>query len=110
MVWKASENSPPSMRLWPQHARCRKAEGRRRTRMKTTVPRAAIAPGDPAPDFSLPAVNRDGTVSLADYRGRTSVLLALMRGLYCAFCRRHIAQLGTTYQKLKPLGVDTLAV
>jgi peroxiredoxin len=78
--------------------------------MKTTVPRTAITPGEPAPDFSLPAVNRDGTVSLADYRGRTPVLLALMRGLYCAFCRRHIAQLGTTYQKLKPLGVDTLAV
>jgi len=78
--------------------------------MKTTVPRAAITPGDPAPDFSLPAVNRDGTMSLADYRGRTPVLLALMRGLYCAFCRRHIAQLGTTYQKLKPLGVDMLAV
>jgi hypothetical protein len=47
---------------------------------------------------------------LADYRGKTPVLLAMMRGLYCAFCRRHIAQLGTTQQKLRALGVDTLAI
>jgi peroxiredoxin len=69
-----------------------------------------VAPGEPAPDFVLPAVNRDGTVSLSDYRGRTPVLLAMMRGLYCAFCRRHIAQLGTTRQKLLSLGVEVLAI
>ena len=51
-----------------------------------------------------------GTVSLADYRGKTPVLLAMMRGLYCAFCRRHIAQLGTTRQKLRALGVEALAI
>jgi hypothetical protein len=55
-------------------------------------------------------VDRDGTVSLADYRGKTPVLLALMRGLYCAFCRRHISQLSTTRQKLQPLGVEALAI
>jgi hypothetical protein len=38
------------------------------------------------------------------------VLLAIMRGLYCAFCRRHIARLATTRQKLLPLGVEALAV
>ena len=73
--------------------------------MSTTESRPPVSPGEPAPDFVLPAVNRDGTVSLADYRGKTPVLLAMMRGLYCAFCRRHVAQLGTTRQKLRPLGV-----
>jgi hypothetical protein len=58
----------------------------------------------------LPAVNRDGSVALADYRGKAPVLLAMMRGLYCAFCRRHIAQLGTTRQKLQALGVEALAI
>jgi peroxiredoxin len=78
--------------------------------MSTSELRAPISPGEPAPDFVLPAVDRPGTVSLADYRGRTPVLLALMRGLYCAFCRRHIAQLGTTRWKLQALGVEVLAI
>jgi peroxiredoxin len=72
--------------------------------------RAPISPGQPAPDFQLPLANEAGTVSLADYRGKTPVLLAMMRGLYCAFCRRHIAQLSSTQQKLKTFGVETLAI
>jgi peroxiredoxin len=80
--------------------------------MMTTGLRPPVSPGEPAPDFVLPAVNLDGTetVSLADYRGKRPVLLAMMRGLYCAFCRRHIAQLGTTREKLKALGVEVLAI
>jgi peroxiredoxin len=80
--------------------------------MTVTESRPPVSPGELAPDFVLPAVNLDGieTVSLADYRGRKPVLLAMMRGLYCAFCRRHIAQLGTTRQKLNPLGVEVLAI
>jgi peroxiredoxin len=78
--------------------------------MITTESRQPVSPGEPAPDFVLPAVNHDGTVSLGDYRGKTPVLLALMRGLYCAFCRRHIAQLATTRQKLRALGVEVLAI
>ena len=77
--------------------------------MATTDARP-ISPGEPAPDFTLPRVNEAGTVSLADYRGKTPVLLAMMRGLYCAFCRRHIAQLSTTRQKLKALGVEALGI
>jgi peroxiredoxin len=38
--------------------------------------------GDPAPHFALPAVNREGQVSLDDYRGRSSLLLGLFRGLH----------------------------
>jgi peroxiredoxin len=80
--------------------------------MRTTAARPPISPGEPAPDFVLRVVNADatGTVSLADYRGRSPVLLAMMRGLYCAFCRRHIAQLGMTRQKLKAVGVEVLAI
>jgi peroxiredoxin len=79
--------------------------------MVRTGSRPPLSVGETAPEFVLPVVNQDGreTVSLQDYRGR-AVLLAMMRGLYCAFCRRHIAQLGTTYRKLQPLGVDVLAI
>lgn len=66
--------------------------------------------GKPAPDFTLPAVNREGTISLADYRGKSHLFLAIFIGLYCPFCRRNIAQLGGATEKLRDLGVDTLGV
>ena len=69
-----------------------------------------LRPGDPAPHFALPAVNREGQVSLDDYRGRSPVLVALFRGLHCPFCRRQLVQLGTTQEKLKAVGVETMAV
>ena len=37
--------------------------------------RPTVFLGDPAPDFALPAVDGSGTVSLADYRGRTPLFL-----------------------------------
>lgn len=48
----------------------------------TTDRRSSLQPGEPAPDFVVPAVNREGSVSLADYRGRSPLLLALFRGIY----------------------------
>lgn len=69
-----------------------------------------IQPGDSAPDFCLPAVHREGTVSLADYRGRTPVLLALFRGFYCPFCRRQMGQLAAAAEKLKVQGLEVLGV
>lgn len=72
--------------------------------------RPPVAPGEAAPDFKLPAIDRTETVSLADYRGRSPVFLALLVGLWCPFCRRQIARMGTTEGKLKALGVETLGV
>jgi peroxiredoxin len=72
--------------------------------------RNPVAPGEPAPDFKLPAVDRPETVSLADYRGRSSVFLALLIGLWCPFCRRQIALMGPMEQRLKALDVETLGV
>ncbi len=78
--------------------------------MTMTESRRPVAPGEPAPDFTLPAVNGAETVSLASYRGRSPVFLALFVGLWCPFCRRAIAQVGATEGKLKALGVETLGV
>jgi peroxiredoxin len=72
--------------------------------------RRPISPGQPAPDFELPAVDGSGTVSLADYRGKSPLFLALFIGLWCPFCRRAIAQVGTTEQALKAAGVETLGI
>jgi peroxiredoxin len=68
-----------------------------------------VQPGEHAPGFSLPAVNREGMVSLADFRGR-ALMIGFFRGLHCPFCRRQIAQLGAAQPGLAALGVDTVAV
>jgi len=76
----------------------------------TTETRPPVAPGEAAPDFSLPAVDGSKDVTLADYRGKSPVFLALLLGLWCPFCRRQIARLGTTEAKLKTEGVETVCV
>ena len=78
--------------------------------MTTAESRRPVAPGDPAPDFTLPALDREAMVSLADYRGRSPVFLALFIGLWCPFCRRSIAQMGATESKLKAVGVEALGI
>lgn len=75
-----------------------------------TSERRTLGPGDPTPAFRLPAVNREGTVSLEDYLGRSPLLVGLFRGLHCPFCRRQVVQLGTTQEKLRAVGVETLAI
>jgi peroxiredoxin len=69
-----------------------------------------IQPGERAPDFAVPAVHEDRIISLADYRGKTPLLLGLFRGMYCPFCRRALAQMATSSDRLKSLGVDSLAI
>lgn len=78
--------------------------------MSTNGLRPPVAPGEAAPDFVLPAADGSGTISLADYRGKCSVFLALFIGLWCPFCRRAIAQLSVSEGQLKPLGVEALGV
>jgi peroxiredoxin len=69
-----------------------------------------VQAGEQAPDFVVPAVQEDRTISLADYRGKTPLLLGLFPGMYCPFCRRALAQMGTTSEQLRSLGVDSLAI
>ena len=71
---------------------------------------APIQSGDRAPDFVVPAVHEDRTISLADYRGKTPLLLGLFRGLYCPFCRRALAQMAASSDHLRSLGIDSLAI
>lgn len=66
--------------------------------------------GKPAPDFAVPAVHEERLISLGDYRGSSPLLLGFFPGLYCPFCRRALAQMSATAERLKPLGVESLAV
>jgi peroxiredoxin len=72
--------------------------------------RPPVSPGEVAPNFVLPAVDGSGTLSLSDYRTKSSVFLALFVGLWCPFCRRAIAQMAAVDGELKALGVETLGV
>src|SRR5262249_23303574 len=76
----------------------------------TPAPDRPLHCGDAAPDFSLPAVNREGFVPLADYHGRRPVMVGVFRGLLCPFCRRHIARRGVARDRLAQEGVATFAV
>jgi peroxiredoxin len=76
----------------------------------TTDERGPLGAGDRAPDFELPAADVEGTVALADHRRRGPVLLAMLRGLYCPFCRRQISQLRPTCEALRAAGVGVLGL
>ena len=78
--------------------------------MSETVRSTPVQPGEKAPDFSLPAVHQAGSVSLSDYRGKSPVLVAIFRGLFCPFCRRAIAQFNAASERLRQAGVESLAV
>jgi hypothetical protein len=56
------------------------------------------------------SVHEDRAVSLADYRGKHPLVLGLFRGVYCAFCGRAVTRLALTGEKLRELGIGTLAV
>jgi peroxiredoxin len=68
-----------------------------------------IQPGQRAPDFVVPAVHEERTISLADYRGRP-LLLGLFRGVYCPFCRRALVRMAASSEQLQSLGVNSLAI
>ncbi|GAA4338200.1 redoxin domain-containing protein [Variovorax defluvii] len=72
-------------------------------------PRDPLQPGERAPDFALPAVNREGSVGLADLSGRP-FLIGLFRGLHCPFCRRQVMRLAEMQPALHAKGVETVAV
>jgi peroxiredoxin len=76
----------------------------------TAFKHGPLGPGDLAPDFELPAADVEGTVALADHRRRGPVLLAMLRGLYCPFCRRQISQLRPTCEALRAAGVGLLGI
>jgi peroxiredoxin len=76
----------------------------------TTEMLSPVSPGASAPAFALPAIDGSGTISLQDYRGKSSLFLALFIGLWCPFCRRAIAEMASTEPALKEQGIETLCV
>jgi peroxiredoxin len=76
----------------------------------TDQPGRSLGAGDRAPDFDLPAADREGRISLSDCYRRGPVLLLLLRGLYCSFCRRHISRVKSSCDVLQTAGITMLGV
>ena len=78
--------------------------------MSESSERVMLREGEVAPPFSLPAVSREGTISLDEYGGNTALLMGMLRGVYCPFCRRQIAQLSELAERIRSQGIETLVV
>ena len=67
-----------------------------------------LKPGQPLPEFS--AVTEDGgEVRSGDLRGKPAVLL-FVRGSWCPFCSRQVAQLTKHYKDINELGAKLILV
>jgi peroxiredoxin len=69
-----------------------------------------VQEGESAPSFSLPAVSCEGIISIDEYGGTAALLIGMLRGVYCPFCRRQIAQLSDLAERIRLQGIETLLV
>jgi peroxiredoxin len=96
-----------NFRIWSRPTSAGRSE---KVQAMTQVMQMPVQTGQLAPAFAVPAVHEDRMISLADYRGSSPLLLGLFPGLYCPFCRRALVQMAATSERLKPLGVESLAI
>lgn len=69
---------------------------------------ARVHPGQPGPNFSLPAI--DGVVHrLSDFQGR-KVVLVFYRGHWCTACQSHLAELRGSALSFTDHGATVIAV
>ena len=76
--------------------------------MSTTEPRV-VQPGESAPAFTLPAVHRDGTVSLADYRGR-KVVVYFYPAASTPGCTKQACDFRDNLVELNGAGIDVIGI
>ena len=68
-----------------------------------------VSPGEPAPHFTLPAVDGTARSPCPTIAGAVR-FSCLLIGLWCPFCRPTIAQIGATEGKLKAEGIQALGI
>ena len=64
-----------------------------------------IKPGDTMPDFTMP-VHTGGTVNLADFRGKSAVVLFYYPKAHTGGCTRETAAFGEHYEQFKAAGAE----
>ena len=73
-----------------------------------TIPALAVEPGDPAPDFSAPALDGSADVELAAYRGK--VVYLDFWASWCAPCLQSLPKLESLQRELGEEDFQVLAV
>lgn len=68
-----------------------------------------VAVGQPAPSFRLPFA-QGAEIGLADYRGRSNLILFFAKGMACGFCRQKMSQLARGYPRFKQLDTEILQI
>ena len=74
----------------------------------TDVASATLKVGQPAPDFSLQALNGDW-VKLSQLKGN-KILMIFYRGHWCPFCVGHLQDIQTLLPELERRGYQVLAI
>lgn len=74
----------------------------------TDVASATLKVGQPAPDFSLQALNGDW-VKLSQLKGN-KILMIFYRGHWCPFCVGHLQDIQTLLPELEKRGYQVLAI
>ena len=79
--------------------------------MLPSMPTGARGPveGEPAPRFSLPAV-QGGTVALESYRDQRNVIIWFSRGFTCPYCLDHMGDIGQGYDDLVAADTEVIQV
>ena len=74
----------------------------------TDVAGVTLEIGQPAPDFSLQALNGD-SVTLSELRG-SKIIMIFYRGHWCPFCVGHLQDIQTLLPALEKAGYQVLAI
>jgi peroxiredoxin len=69
-----------------------------------------LQPGDAAPSITLDVINGNGRIAIEEFRGHKPLLIGMFRGLYCPFCRRHLAAQAQIDKQLREKGVECISV
>lgn len=67
-----------------------------------------LQPGDHFPDLTLDSL--EGPVRLSERWTRQPLVISFMRHFGCAFCREHLIQLARSYEEVRSVGGEVLAV
>jgi peroxiredoxin Q/BCP len=69
-----------------------------------------LAVGSRAPEFLLPAANRDGILSLSGFLSRRALIVEFLRGTWCPNCRRRMSELELMKTEIERAGAQLVYI
>lgn len=65
--------------------------------------------GKPIPEFTLQNTRGD-RVNIRDFQGKKNVIIVLIRGYFCPFCRAHLIRIANDLNKFKELDTEVYVI